>query len=34
MRWLPADLEEKREPRVASFAKAQKGDSMRSSGRA
>ena len=28
MRWLPANLEEKREPRVASFAKAQTGDSM------
>jgi len=32
MRRLGADLEEKQEPRVASFAEAQKGDSVTSSG--
>ena len=33
MRWLGANLEEKQEPRGASVAEAQNGDSMKSSGR-
>jgi hypothetical protein len=33
MRWLGANLEEKQEPRGASVAEAQNGNSMKSSGR-